>query len=83
MYQIRQYESEDRRKEVDISSVKGKIDECKEKWLIHLSRIGNDGLPYFVTNQSTIKMETITGRRRLETCRWVEPNPWKAADEEK
>lgn len=63
MYQIRQYESEDTRKEVNISSVNGIIDECREKWLIHLSRIGNDGLPHFVTSQGmcsrVVRMEAI------------------------
>lgn len=63
MYEIRQYESEDTRKEVNISSVNGIIDECREKWLIHLSRIGNDGLPHFVTSQGTysrvVRMEAI------------------------
>lgn len=36
---------------------------AKEKWLIHLSRIGNDGLPHFVTSQGiysrVVHMETI------------------------
>lgn len=63
MYQIRQYESEDTRKEVNISSVNGIIDECREKWLIHLSRIDNDGPPHFVTSQGTysrvVRMEAI------------------------
>jgi len=87
MYQIRQYESGDTRKEVNTSSVNGIIDECREKWLIHLSRIGNDGLPHFVTSQGThIQSCSPYGGHSqeedgCESCRRLEPNPWKAVDE--
>jgi hypothetical protein len=55
MYQIRQYESDDTRKKVHISSVNGIIDEWKEKWLIHLSKEAKMGSRIFLQTEGVYR----------------------------
>jgi hypothetical protein len=62
--------NEDIRKELTIQLIQNKVDEYKQNWVNHLSKMTNERVPCCSVNQKVTKAKEDLGKDGMNMCSW-------------